>query len=249
MFERSVNVDERQTEWPVWALVAGFGATVVMTGALVIAYGIALLLGSNDPAASTLARWLWALAHNTLTTNAQTALPAAVLLHFIAGIAWAIVYAGLVEPRLSGPGWKRGLIFSPLPWLLSLIVFLPVVGGGFLGLGLGAGPLPIIGNLILHLIYGATLGALYAPEANRLLIGTDEVEADGEAPLLAHTERTMALGIIAGLVLGGLIGWLGAATFAANQGAMIGLLFGALAGSAAGLLVGSFTGLSPHRPA
>ena len=42
-----------------------------------------------------------------------------------------------------------------------MIIFLPLAGGGLLGLGLGAGPLPILGNLLVHLVYGVTLGFLY----------------------------------------------------------------------------------------
>lgn len=55
-------------------------------------------------------------------------------------------------------------MFSLIPWAFSLVVFLPLVGGGFLGLGLGAGPLPILGNLLLHAVYGVTLGSVLGLE-------------------------------------------------------------------------------------
>ena len=69
----------------------------------------------------------------------------------------ALVYARYVEPRLSGASWWRDAVRAH-PWLLSLIIFLPLMGGGLLGMNIGAGPLPILGNLILHLVYGAVLG-------------------------------------------------------------------------------------------
>lgn len=144
------------------AVLAGFTATGLMTVVLSLAYVGALAFGSPSPQASTLARWLWGLANNTITERTQTAVPIALGLHFTSGIALAVAYA-FAEPRLRGPGWLRGMMFSLIPWILSIGVFLPVAGGGLFGLRLGAGPLPILGNLILHLVYGATLGQLYGP--------------------------------------------------------------------------------------
>ena len=51
--------------------------------------------------------------------------------------------------------------FALLPWLVSLVIFMPLLGGGILGLSLGAGPLPIVGNLVLHALYGAVLGVVW----------------------------------------------------------------------------------------
>jgi hypothetical protein len=218
-----------------------------MTGALIIGYGVALLLGSADPQASVILRWFWALAHNTITASAETAVPVAVLLHVLAGIGWAAVYAAFAEPRLSGPGWRRGLIFAPIPWVLSLIVFLPLAGGGILGLGLGAGPLPILGNLVVHLVYGPTLGFLYAPENARVLHPDDTAVTPFEQSMMARSERTMATGMLVGLVLGAIVGWVIAFVLAPGQSGLVGMLLGALGGSAAGLLVGSYSGLTPTR--
>jgi hypothetical protein len=86
---------------------------------------------------------------------------AATAIFFIGGLIWAFLYVAVFEPKLSGSPWERGARFALIPWLFSLIVFMPLVGGGFLGFGLGAGPLPVIGNLVLHLVYGATLGMVW----------------------------------------------------------------------------------------
>lgn len=245
--QRSASLSKHDPYWLVRAVTAGFVATVLVTATLALAYGMAVMLGSNHPDAPILVRWLWGLAHNTVTARFQTAVPVVVLLHFIFGINWAIIYAAVVEPRLSGPGWRRGLLFAPIPWLLSLLVFLPAVGGGFLGLSLGAGPLPILGNLILHLVYGATLGALYPEESNRLLVEAGTVATSGEIALLTRSEYGTAAGIIIGMVLGALIAWVGQVILAPNQSGLVALMLGALMGSATGALIGSFLGLSPER--
>lgn len=243
MLDQDETFAER-SDWFMRAVIAGFAATVMMTLLLVVAYGFASALGSSNPGAPVSARWFWGLTHNTVTDQTATSLPAAALLHFVFGIAWGVVYAGIFEPHLSGPGWRRGLIFSPLPGLLSLLVFLPAVGAGFLGLGLEAGPLPIIGNLLVHAAYGVTLGYLFLPQHTRLLVPDGEDENPAEVFLIHRSERAMALGIVLGLALGGMIGWIGGDVLAPGRGALVGLLVGAVGGSATGLTVGSYSGLT-----
>lgn len=239
---------ERKSDWLERAVIAGFLATVLMTSVLVVAYVIAALIGSDSPRAPLLLRWTWGIAHNVVTAHAQTAAPVAVLLHFVFGLNWAIFYAAVAEPRLRGAGWRRGLLFAPIPWAFSVLIFLPIVGGGVLGLGLGAGPLPMLGNLILHLVYGVTLGSLYPPESDHALIERGESESAEEVRIYAHTKHLMALGIIVGLGLGGLGGWIGGVVFAPDASALVALTIGALAGSVSGMLIGSFSGLSPQHP-
>jgi len=237
----------RRRDWLDRAVIEGFIATAVMTMVLLAAFAIVVALGSDSPGSPLIFRWLWALAHNVVTEHAQTALPAVVLLHFVFGINWAVLYAAFAEPRLTGPGWRRGLIFAPLPWLLSLLVFLPAAGGGVLGLGLGAGVLPIVGNLVLHLVYGFTLGYLYPPEKDHALVEHGEIESADEARIIAHSVHTLALGLILGLGLGGLLGLIAQATVAPGQSLWVALLLGAAVGSVVGTMLGSFMGLTPQR--
>jgi hypothetical protein len=247
----SSQPESRWREWgSIWlfrAVAVGFIATGLMTGVLAIAYAIAASLGSNSAGAPTLLLWMWGLTHNVVTRQAETILPAVVLLHFLAGITWAVVYARLVEPRLSGPGWRRGLLFSPVPGILSLVVLLPVLGGGLFGLGLGAGPLPIIGNLVVHLVYGATLGALYPLESEHVLVDRAEDEVPDDARAVFRVERTTAIGIVAGLVIGGVGGCVIALVSAPGFPILVGALNGVLLGAIAGAFIGSFSGLAARR--
>jgi hypothetical protein len=75
---------------------------------------------------------------------------------------WAVVYAELVVDRLPGPVWFRGLVFSLLPLALSAFVLLPVLGAGVLGLRLGVGVLPLLGEVFRNAVFGASLGISYA---------------------------------------------------------------------------------------
>ncbi|CCF86010.1 conserved membrane hypothetical protein [Nitrolancea hollandica Lb] len=121
-------------------------------------------------------------------------------------------------------------MFSLLPWLVSVLVFLPVMGGGVLGLNLGAGPLPLLGNLLLHLGYGVTLGELYA----------------GQEPVdLAYLKPTIVAGILPGLVLGGLVGLLSSSVLAPGAQPVMAAVLGAILGSAGGAILGTFLGLAP----
>lgn len=232
---------EWRTGWLPRAVVSGFVATGAMTIILVPAYFLALSLGSSSPEATTLQSWLWGLANNTLTQGTQTSFLAAVGVHCATGMIWALVYAALAEPRLSGPGWRRGVVFSLAPWILSLVVFFPAVGGGMFGLALGAGPLPVIGNLIVHLVYGAVLGTVYGPASDRFQTDTGEASNPEEARLLKSIERSTALAIVVGLGLGGLVGWLGSLLLAGKPVDMA--VIGAVGGSLVGATIGSFWGM------
>jgi hypothetical protein len=187
------------TERITGGIVAGFAATLVMALAIFPAYMLAAVAANEH--GNQLTQWFWGLAHNKLTDNVFDIPIGAISLNLAAGLAWAVLYTLFIEPRLSGPGWRRGLLFALVPWLLSLVVFFPLAGAGFFGASLHAGPLPALGNLVLHLLYGATLGAVYClPEVN------PAEERDGHAQLRHWENEGIAFGLLGGLVAGVAIG-------------------------------------------
>jgi hypothetical protein len=192
----------RPRAWVPAVVSAGFVATVLMTVALLGAYLVVRTLGATD--ASLLQLWFWGLSHNRVVdfTTASPYLLAALHLGF--GIAWAVVYAAWAEPHLDGPGWRRGVLFSFVPWVGSVLVFLPAAGGGPLGLELGAGPLPAVGNLVLHLIYGSVLGELYAQARPTTAPPLEELPEEIVEHLasMMRAERGTALGLGAGGLAG-----------------------------------------------
>lgn len=226
----------RREDWLRDGVLSGFLATFAMTVVVAIAYGVATALGSEG--GNRLEQWFWALANNPVTERTTDGVVAAIGLNLLMGLLLALVYTRFAEPLLSGPGGVRGMLFSLVPWLLSVVLVLPLLGGGVLGADIGAGPLPVFGNLVLHLIYGAALGSVYAIALDA---GLDNTEA--ERANAAGAERGAAIGIVVGIVLGLIGGWLlgpslddlGSRTAVAVAGAMI--------GGASGIFAGSFMGM------
>jgi hypothetical protein len=191
----------------VLTVLAGFIASVAMVLAFAVAYVAALLLGSLP--VPLLSAWFQGLTHNPLIDTAGPNLYAATAIFFVGGVIWASLYGLIFEPRVQGAGWLRGVKFALVPWLFSLVIFMPLVGGGVLGIGLGAGPLPAIGNLILHVVYGAVLGFVYGTAESVF----DRPQHEGDsADLQAGRLHEMgaARGMGAGLILGIAVGVLGA---------------------------------------
>jgi hypothetical protein len=234
----------RRVDWLSMGVVAGFVGTTILTIGIMAAYECARLLGTNSDSASVVQNWLFSLTHNPATDTARVNLPVALILHFGTGILFGILYAGWIEPRLSGSGLRRGAIFSIVPWLFSIIVFLPLMDGGFLGIGLHAGPLPVIGNLILNLAYGVSLGFFYAVEQWQTDSG--KLEDAGAGRIVERSLRVSAIGVAFGMVCGGLLGQIGASTLSPGQDPLLVAVIAAIIGSFIGFMLGSYAGLTPE---
>jgi hypothetical protein len=236
----------REEGWLREGVIAGFVATFAMTVVLAAAYGLARAIGDEDGA--TIERWVWNLAHNPVTERPEDYPFIAIGLNLLIGLALGAIYARIGEPLLGGPGWRKGITFSLIPWIISIVAFLPIMGGGFLGMDVEAGPLPILGNLILHVVYGAILGGLYGL---RLNAGLDDTPAEIEEA--RRSERGAALGVVAGVALGAFAGWLLSGQIEEISTTSTTTVVGALAGGAIGLLIGSIVGMgeglfSPDHP-
>ena len=223
-------------DWLRDGLAAGFIATFAMTVSMAAAYGIANALG--DPSGNVIARWFDALSSNEMTRNVGDIFAFGMILNLLMGLVWALIYARLAEPRLAGPGWRKGVFFALVPWLLSILVFFPIAGVGVLGSGVDAGILPVLGNLILHLVFGVVLGTLYAME-----VGKGAYRSRHDLQANWNSERASALGMLAGAALGFIGGWLVAPGMDSIADQPIIAFAGALSGAAIGMLIGSMLGL------
>ena len=235
------------------AVVAGFIALGVSTILLVTVSGLAGALGEVYRDRGVLFEWMYQLTHNSVVDLGRDRLVAALAIHLSFGMLWAVIYALFFEPRLrSNPGWQAGALFSLLPFFLSVVVFLPLTGAGFFGGSLGAGPLPLLGNLVLHLMYGAVLGAGYSASAEQPELTADaSAEQIVNSQTMTRAESNAAVGIFVGVVIGAIAGILvGFALPPSQIERLIGSwplamgVAGSLAGAALGALLGSMSGLT-----
>ncbi len=237
---------ERQTrfDWLRASVTSGFIATFAMTVTMVVAFGFANALGEEN--GNPVQQALYALSRNELTTQVGDAIFFALIGNIVMGIVWAIIYAWLFEPRFESPAWQKGVMFALIPWLLSILVFFPVVGVGALGSELGAGGLPVLGNLILHVVYGAVLGVMYAIE-QASVDTTDADFTDSDRQANANAERGAAVGILLGGIVGGIGGWLVSPTMDDLAGQTVITFIGIMVGAAFGMLLGTFLGAHPEE--
>ncbi len=76
--------------------------------------------------------------------------------HFMIGIILAVIYA-IVAPSIPGAPVVRGALFGIAPWLVAMVVMMPMMGMPmFTGTMVGA-----LGSLMGHVIFGAVVGAVY----------------------------------------------------------------------------------------
>ena len=81
------------------------------------------------------------------------------LAHFMIGtIGYGLAFAFLGE-RLPGGPLMEGVVLALIGWLVMMIMVMPLAGAGLFALGLGIAA-PVM-TLMLHIIFGAVLGAVY----------------------------------------------------------------------------------------
>lgn len=232
----------QRADWFRASLLSGFVATFAMTATVTLGYGIAK--GIGEPGGNTIQRWAAGLTDNRLTSDISDRFLLVMLANLVFGLTWALSYARLIGPVIQRAGWRSGALFSIIPWILSVCVFFPIAGAGFLGSDLDAGPFPVIGNLIVHLVFGAVLGSMYGIEMEA---GLDDTRSDRYAA--ATAERGAAIGLAAGGVLGAIGGWLLADQFDRLATQPVIAIAGALSGAAVGALLGSFAGMADESNA
>lgn len=81
--------------------------------------------------------------------------------HFMIGsVIWGGIFA-VFQERLPGRSfWQRGIALGVGAWVLMMLFVMPMAGAGLFGLGLGISA-PLM-TLMLHVIFGAILGVVYA---------------------------------------------------------------------------------------
>lgn len=235
----------RQAGWLPSAILSGALASAFATVVLSVIYSYIVAQGSATSSGGVISGWSSALYRYVMANRSPLDLALAMGLQLVLGVGWAIIYASAVEPLLSGPGWLRGLVFAAGPWLGGVVVVLPIIGAGPLGLSVSAGPLPVLGALLASLLYSPALGALYARE-DVLVEGGQPVDPR-ERAALRRTETLMAAGLLPGMLLGGLVSLLAANVVAPGQDPWIATTVGAVFGGAIAVLLVPFFGMRAEK--
>ena len=81
------------------------------------------------------------------------------VMHFIIGIILTWIYAAILIDKLPSDGWKRGMIFSLIPWALMQIVVMPMMMN--LPVLSGGDMVALMATIVAHLAYGGVMGAIY----------------------------------------------------------------------------------------
>lgn len=131
-------------------LIAGLAATLVLSALMMIKSAMGVMPELDVIAMLT-----------TMIGGSTTA--AGWIAHFTIGVVlWGGLFA-LLASRLPGEGFVvKGILFGIIAWVLMMITVMPMSGAGLFGLKMGM-MAPVM-TLVLHVIYGAVLGGIYAFE-------------------------------------------------------------------------------------
>lgn len=134
------------------AMTAGFVATVVLSALMLMKSMMGVMPELDLP------NMLAGMAHNMMGLPANPAV--GWVIHFMIGaVVWGIGFA-LLYKVLPGAGLvAKGLVFGALAWVLMMLIPMPLAGAGLFAMKLGM-MAPVM-TLVLHLIWGAVLGATF----------------------------------------------------------------------------------------
>lgn len=132
----------------VWGLVA----TLAMSILMVIAFATGVSPMPKPIPAAIVGKVLGGVLGEGIPQRAIVVV--AVATHFAYGGFWGAVLAALTRRVTLWKGLGLGIFL----WLLMEMVALPFLGWGFFGVGIT--PQIAVATLVLHLVYGATLGLL-----------------------------------------------------------------------------------------
>lgn len=82
-------------------------------------------------------------------------LPVGLLFHVVYVAFWSVIFFAVSYPRLT---FVRALGLAAVLWVVALVVFFPIIGWGFLGLGVS--PKLIVASLIPHVLFAVFLWGL-----------------------------------------------------------------------------------------
>ncbi|TDH27354.1 hypothetical protein EXU57_07140 [Segetibacter sp. 3557_3] len=85
------------------------------------------------------------------------------IMHFAMGILLAFLYVNYFRDEINGPYAMRGLIYSVLPWGVTLIMLFPMLGMKAISANSQSPGIFILSTMIAYLAYGFVMGAIAKP--------------------------------------------------------------------------------------
>lgn len=140
------------------AILAGFIATLVMT---MIMY-MAPLMGMPK---MDVAAMLGGMLSQTMPAPLSGAWLMGMFLHVVNGsLVFPLIFAHVIYDRVSGAPWRRGVVWGLILWFISQAMVMPMMGAGFFSSHVAQPMMTVVGSLMGHIIYGATLGGIYGAD-------------------------------------------------------------------------------------
>ena len=163
--------------------MAGLLATLLMGMGLNVVFYVLAALGIGPPE-QALVRFFEQGASRFADGNGVRFGVLVIAIVLVSEFLWAVVYSHLPPPLVRIPPWLRGLAFSTLPLAFSVLVLLPGLGAGPLGLGLETGLVPFAGEALRNVLFGVGLATSYSLlRVARQRPARAAAEATGPGPL------------------------------------------------------------------
>lgn len=127
--------------------LAGFAATVVLSIFMMMKEMMGMMPEMN------------VIAMLTAMSHASTPMMGWAMHFMIGTVVWGGLFALLHDRIPGGSTVVRGVVFGIGAWLMMMIAVMPMAGAGLFGMHFGMAA-PVM-TLLLHMIFGATLGTVY----------------------------------------------------------------------------------------
>ncbi len=81
--------------------------------------------------------------------------------HLMIGVVLAVVYAKFAQAMIPGPVAVRGMVFSIAPWMIAMLMVMPMMGAPLFG----GSALMASSSLLGHIVFGAVIGVIIGEPA------------------------------------------------------------------------------------
>ena len=142
----------------------------VLAGTIAIAANMALLsvasiagiTTSNGGLLRLFATMIQRLAGSLHLINGRSnlPLPSLAIFHIITGLAMAVAYVLIIEPRLPGRPYFKGLVYGTVIWCFNAFLVLPLIGEGIAG-SRNVNTVGLIVFALAHMTFFLALSMLY----------------------------------------------------------------------------------------